>query len=208
MRVAVALVAGICVSACSPAPVPAPAPPVAAVAPPPDAAPPDPPAPSAVVDAGPPPPPEAPAETYPQIPVGTGLRRPPKLAGACVDVLADLKKRGAPAPIEKPKRVDLDGDGKPDWIFTTDANAHAYSGHVYLARGACGHWVGEWEGSTPEAVKSWANGVSDLESGTPCKPTCCPTEAISLYRFDGTQYRKIGERTETKQCFGRIISPL
>lgn len=146
---------------------------------------------------------EPPAEPLANVPQGVGVRKPPKLGTACVDVLADLKKRtNGGGPVDKPKRVDLDGDGSPDWIFTTDADAYAYRGHVYLARGRCGHWIGEWEGLPPEPRPTWANGVSDLESGTPCKRKCCASETKRLYRFDGVQLRKIAERTEPHGCGG------
>ena len=136
----------------------------------------------------------------PALPAGSGTRHAPKLTGQCVNVRADLKQRlEGRLPNDPPARVDLDKDGQADLIYTTDADT-TYHGYVYLMRGNCGYWAGEWEGSVPTPIKTWANGASDLEAGTPCRPSCCPELAVSLYRFDGSVYRKISERIETRDC--------
>lgn len=192
---------GLLFAGCSPAPAPsAPAPSVA------------PPAVSAplrlvvIEDAGTPVTVEAspaPAEA-PVVDAGARTPRAPTvvITGDCVDPIKDATKR-APhhgPPLFEPRRVDLDGDDDPDWILTTDADAYAYHGYVYITRGSCAHFVGSWEGAQPSASGTATRGVLDLESGSPCKVDCCPSEKVRVMKFDGRAYRKAGERTVTRAC--------
>jgi hypothetical protein len=162
-----------------------------------------------VADAGAPPPTPAPSESAVDEPAPPDARprRPPvKLAGACVEPIADATKRSPHhvPPVIEPQRVDIDDDGELDWVVTTDADAYAYRGYVYVARGSCAHYVGSWEGSAPTPAQNGeSHGLRDLDVGTPCKPTCCPTELVRTLRFDGHVYRKVSERTEQRACSRR-----
>ncbi len=137
---------------------------------------------------------------------GSTPAHPPVLfPGRCVDPVADAKARGhwpKEADLaQAPERVDLDGDGVDDFIFTVGANATDYSGYVYIARGACGIMVLSWTGSAPVPTQTRTRGVLDLEvGGSPCKPSCCPKSTFTTYRWSGKTYERGATRTTTETC--------
>jgi len=128
---------------------------------------------------------------------------PVHLPGKCVDALANAKQRaklppGADLFIE-PTRVDLDGDGVDDLIYTTDANTE-YSGNVYITRGSCGVMVLAWRGSQPIPLETSTLGFLDLEEESICRPGCCPTRTVTTYKWNGSDYLKGKPRVVKHQC--------
>lgn len=66
-------------------------------------------------------------------------------ATPCVE---DAKKRAMES-----EPHDIDRDGTPDWMVTEIGKKNR-RGYVYLARGACAHFAGEWEGGPKGPVPS------------------------------------------------------
>jgi hypothetical protein len=128
---------------------------------------------------------------------------PVRLSGKCVDALANAKLRaklppGADLFIE-PTRVDLDGDGALDFIYTTGADTE-YSGNVYIARGTCGVMVLSWVGSQPTPLETSTLGFLDLEMESICRPGCCPTRTVTNYKWNGSNYFPGKPRVVKHQC--------
>lgn len=136
--------------------------------------------PAAPVDAGVPEVAQAPTREVVEEPA-TKNHEPWKLITPCVDPVADAKKRLKRDFLSmEPDRRDIDMDGEPDWVITTDADAFEYRGYVYLARGSCGHFAGAW---TQGGVTPSADG-KELTTEMPCKHGCCAGD-LTRYVWDG-----------------------
>jgi hypothetical protein len=109
------------------------------------------------------------------------------MPGACVDPASDAKTRGGGAATIA-SEPDLDGDGKPDKIFTVASAALSNPFLVYVMRGSCGHFVGDLKTGTLVAEKTKSHGLDDLHGNTPCKAKCnCTTQDFTA-RFNGSSY--------------------
>jgi hypothetical protein len=115
------------------------------------------------------------------------------LPGACVDPAVDAVARLGPdadaAGLRTEANVDLDGDGTLDPLITHGnfCGTGGCNWQLYVARGACGHFVGELFGVLPMVRDSVSRGLVDLEIGA--RDGCggmARTE--TRVRFDGRAY--------------------
>lgn len=112
------------------------------------------------------------------------------LTTPCVDVLADATTRAKHAPVMEPQRYDVDHDGELDTILTTAVGKNR-RGYVYLARGSCAHFAGEWEGGPNGPIptddgtmlNAWEECRGKNELGA-----CCPKVIVRRYVWNGRIY--------------------
>lgn len=128
--------------------------------------------------------------------------------GPCVDPTRDARARlGLPSLgddfFERRPTDDLDGDGVADWFVNAGADAADYHVLVYLARGACGHFVGRLSaGASASPSGKISEGLLDLESPSLCRRDCCDETTWTRWAFDGRAYRAKGTRVEHDDCAG------
>ena len=118
-------------------------------------------------------------------------------AARCVDVTPDATRRlaqsGEVQRVDKTDGLDLDRDGTPDWWLRDDSQCGTGGClyEVYLARGACGVWVGELDyfhdRLVPEADGAFPPLRSEWRDG------CC-TRIDARDEYDGAAYTRTAER--------------
>ena len=115
------------------------------------------------------------------------------LPGACVDPVFDALDRLGPDAdrdgLRDERSLDLDSDGRSDLLLTHGAfcGTGGCTWHLYVLRGACGHYVGELFGMLPLARPERSKGLVELEvtARTGCAGMA-RTETRA--RFDGAAY--------------------
>ncbi len=119
--------------------------------------------------------------------------------GPCLEPVSEARRRlgsdADAAGVKLDRSVDLDGDGAFD-VAVTHQSFCGTGGcvwHLFLARGTCGHWVGEMFGVTPVPRTASSHGLVELEIAT--RDGCgglARTEARA--RFDGRAYSTYSQR--------------
>lgn len=91
------------------------------------------------------------------------------MPGACVDPAKDAVSRFGPdadaAGVQTEVDTDLDGDGRADPMITHPSfcGTGGCTWQLYVARGACAHFVGELFGMLPSVRDSATNGLVELQ---------------------------------------------
>lgn len=87
-------------------------------------------------------------------------------AAPCVDAGSDAKRRLKAAEVSLASKLDLDGDGAPDPIVTSDGwcGSGGCDHLLYVQRGACARYVGRLRGREIRLAKGRHNGFADLET--------------------------------------------
>lgn len=124
------------------------------------------------------------------------------LPGACVDPLADARRRLGADADEKGVRVeplDLDLDGVADAMLTHEAfcGTGGCKWELYVRRDACAHWVGELFAVLPLSQPGRHHGLVDLSAVV--RNGCAGMARAELrVRFDGSTY--VVDRMRTCRC--------